>query len=54
MAAPPDLSRCERCGRPLPPSNHPDFSRWTTAKDAAGRVSGMRCPACQREPEAEN
>lgn len=54
MAAPPDLSKCERCGRPLPPSNHPDFSRWTTAKNDTGRVSGMRCPGCQSEHEAED
>lgn len=54
MPAPPDLSRCERCGRPLPPATHPDFGRWTTAKDDAGKVSGMRCPSCQAELEADD
>lgn len=54
MPAPPDLSRCERCGRSLPPSTHPDFSRWTIAKDDDGKVSGIRCPSCQGEPEADH
>jgi|GEM_PF-4556667 len=52
MAALADLSRCERCGRPLPPSTDPDFSQWTIAKDDAGKVCGMRCPSCQAEREA--
>ena len=54
MAAPPDLSRCERCGRSLPPATHPSFSQWTTAKDDAGKVSGMRCPSCQAGHEADD
>lgn len=53
MPAPPDLSRCERCGRPLPPSTHPEFSQWAIAKDDAGRVTGMRCPRCQGEHEED-
>ena len=46
MAAPADLSRCDTCGRPVPPSNRPEFAEWTVVK-ADGRVSGMRCPSCQ-------
>jgi hypothetical protein len=44
---PADLSRCDRCGRPVPPSNKPEFAEWQVVKDDAGHVSGMRCPACQ-------
>lgn len=40
-----DLSRCDTCGRPVPPSNRPEFASWTVVKDD-GRVTGMRCPAC--------
>lgn len=48
MAAPPaDLSRCATCGRPVPPSNRPEFADWIVVKDEDNRVSGMRCPACQ-------
>lgn len=41
-----DLSTCDRCGRPLPPSTSPDFPKWLVVKDD-GAVKGMRCPACQ-------
>lgn len=45
---PADLSTCDRCGRPVPPSNHPEFASWQVVKDEeTRRVSGMRCPACQ-------
>lgn len=53
MAA--DLSRCDRCGRPMPPSNRPEFAEWEVVKDDAGKVLGMRCPRCQAaaaEPDA--
>ena len=53
MAAPPDLSTCERCGRAVPPSNHPQFASWTTTKDESGRVRGMLCPRCQAADDAE-
>ncbi len=46
MAAPADLSTCDRCRRPVPPSNHADFPNWTVVKDD-GKVAGMRCPTCQ-------
>lgn len=52
MPAPADLSRCDRCGRPVPPSNRPEFARWTVVKDAGGGVRGMRCPRCQAEGES--
>jgi hypothetical protein len=45
MAA--DLSSCDRCGRPVPPSNRPEFAEWQVVKNDAGRVAGMRCPQCQ-------
>lgn len=44
---PADLSTCDRCGRPVPPSNRAEFAEWQVVKDDAGKVSGMRCPACQ-------
>ena len=47
MSVPPDLSRCLRCGRPVPPSNRPQFADWKVVKDDDGRVSGMLCPECQ-------
>lgn len=50
MAAPADLSRCDSCGRPVPPSNRPEFAAWTVVKDD-GRVSGMRCPSCAAAAE---
>ncbi len=49
MAAPADLSKCDRCGRPVPPSNRSEFASWTVVNDADGRVRGMRCPGCQAE-----
>lgn len=51
MAAPADLSTCDRCGRPVPPSNRADFADWEIVKDG-GRVAGMRCPACQAADNA--
>lgn len=54
MPAPADLSRCDRCGRPLPPSNHTEFDAWVVIKDADGRVSGMRCPSCQAADEPQD
>ena len=42
-----DLSTCDTCGRPLPPSNNPVFAEWQTVKNDAGSVTGMRCPSCQ-------
>jgi DNA-directed RNA polymerase subunit RPC12/RpoP len=45
MAA--DLSVCDRCGRPMPPSNKPEFAEWQVVKDETGAVSGMRCPRCK-------
>lgn len=52
MPAPPaDLSRCHQCGRPVPPSNRPEFASWIVVKDDSGRVSGMLCPACQAAGE---
>ncbi len=54
QAAPPDLSTCQDCGRPVPPTNHPEFSSWLVAKDERGRVKGMLCPACQaKAPSGE-
>ena len=48
MAVPADLSRCDTCGRPVPPSNRPEFAEWMVVKQEGGRgVTGMRCPACQ-------
>ncbi len=44
---PPDLSTCQRCGRAVPPANHPSFAEWEVAKDEDGKVTGMLCPACQ-------
>ena len=52
MAAPADLSRCARCGRPVPPSNHPQFAEWEVVKED-GRVTGMHCPACQSTDAGE-
>lgn len=43
----PDLSTCDRCGRPVPPSNRPEFADWTLVRDESGRPAGMRCPQCQ-------
>jgi hypothetical protein len=54
VAAPPDLSACDRCGRSTPPSTNPDFASWEVVKDDAGRVSGMRCPACQTAEDEED
>lgn len=51
MAAPADLSRCDSCGRPVPPSNRPEFAAWTVVKDDDGRASGMRCPSCAAATE---
>ena len=53
MAAPADLSTCERCRRPTPPSNRPEFAHWQVVKDETGKVIGMRCPNCQAEVEAD-
>ncbi len=50
MAA--DLSACDRCRRPLPASNNPEFGSWEVVKDDAGAVSGMRCPRCQEAAAA--
>lgn len=47
MAAPADLSRCDTCARPVPPSNRPEFAEWTVVKEDR-RVTGMRCPGCQQ------
>jgi DNA-directed RNA polymerase subunit RPC12/RpoP len=52
MAAPADLSTCDRCGRPVPPSNRPQFADWQIVKED-GRVKGMRCPSCQAQSAAE-
>lgn len=53
MAAPPaDLSICDQCKRPVPPSNHPQFARWKVVKNDAGRVAGMRCPDCMAKAES--
>jgi len=52
MSVPPDLSRCARCGRPVPPSNRPEFADWRVEKDDDDRVAGMLCPACQRAAAA--
>ena len=54
MAVPPaDLSVCDTCKRPVPPSNHPQFAKWRTVKGETGRVSGMRCPECLVAKPAE-
>ena len=46
--APPDLSTCDTCRRPVPPTTHPDFANWSVTKsEETGRVTGMRCPQCQ-------
>ncbi len=45
--APPDLSTCDTCRRPVPPATHPDFANWSAVKNDKGRASGMRCPQCQ-------
>lgn len=45
MAA--DLSTCDRCGRPMPASNNPEFPEWQVVKNDAGAVCGMRCPRCK-------
>lgn len=50
MAA--DLSTCDRCGRPLPPSNRPEFADWRVIKSDDGKVVGMRCPRCQPAADA--
>lgn len=48
MPAPPaDLSTCDTCRRPTPPSNRPEFAEWEVIKNDEGRITGMRCPACQ-------
>ena len=50
---PPDLSTCDTCRRPVPPTTHPEFAKWSVAKDEeTGRVTGMRCPQCQARVEA--
>ncbi len=46
-----DLSACDSCRRPTPPSNHNEFAGWTVVKDDSGKVSGMRCPRCQTPEE---
>lgn len=51
MAA--DLSTCDRCGRPVPASNNPEFAKWVVTKNDAGRVAGMRCPQCQAAEPGE-
>lgn len=51
MAA--DLSTCDRCRRPLPPSNRPEFAQWRVMKGDDGKVVGMRCPACQAATGAQ-
>ena len=48
---PPDLSTCDRCRRPVPPTTNPEFAAWTVVKEG-GRVTGMRCPACQAADQA--
>ena len=50
MAA--DLSTCDRCGRPLPASNRPEFAEWRVIKGDDGTVVGMRCPRCQAAEDA--
>ena len=52
MSVPPDLSRCARCGRPVPPSNRLEFADWIVEKNEDGRVAGMLCPACKGAPDA--
>ena len=52
--APPDLSSCQSCGRPVPPSNNPDFANWIVTKDERGRARGMLCPACQEKAGEES
>ena len=47
--APPDLSSCQECRRPVPASNNPDFANWLVTKDERGRPRGMLCPACQEK-----
>ncbi len=42
-----DLSTCHRCGRPVPPSNRPEFADWKATESDAGTISGMCCPRCQ-------
>lgn len=51
--APPDLSTCDRCRRPVPPTTSPDFAGWTVVKEDTGKVTGMRCPTCQAEAGAK-
>lgn len=46
-----DLSTCDSCRRPTPPSNNAEFASWTVVKDEAGKVTGMRCPSCQTPEE---
>lgn len=52
--APPDLSTCERCRRPVPPTTSPEFAQWTVVKADNGRVRGMRCPNCQAQADSES
>ena len=52
MPAPADLSKCAKCGRPVPPSNRPEFASWVVVKDG-GRVAGMLCPSCQADADAD-
>jgi len=54
LAVPLDLSVCDRCRRPAPPSTDPGFADWEVVKDEDGKVSGMRCPACQTAPETDD
>ncbi len=54
MAAPPDLSTCDQCRRPTPPSTNPDFANWEVVRNDAGKVSGMRCPTCQAARAGES
>jgi hypothetical protein len=54
MAAPPDLSTCQKCGRAVPPANNPEFPKWETAKNEDGKVTGMLCPACQAGEPSES
>ncbi len=53
MAAPPDLSKCHRCGRPVPPANRPEFAGWLVAKGPDRKILGMCCPNCQQAQESE-
>ena len=50
---PPDLSTCDTCRRPVPPTTNPDFANWTVVKNDQGRVSGMGCPQCRERTETD-